>query len=274
MMSFASRRLRSVAITIIVLSCVVFWTYWQESVLRNPSFETGYLLFAAIIFLAAYNLRKKIPIPLWLTSADWLQTHIYVALGTAVVFALHVGWRVPNGILETALACLYVATFMSGLVGIYWTRILPRRLARTNYEVIYERIPMLRNQLRNQAEEAVLTTVRSVGATTLGEFYGKQLKSYFENTREWRYYLRPNSRRRKSLLAELTEVSRYLSEPERETSEKLFALIRKRDDLDFHTALQWRLKMWLFIHIGLTYPLIAVASLHGLLAHLFDGGAL
>ena len=227
-----------------------------------------------MVFLAAYNLRKKIPIPLWVSSSDWLQAHIYVALGTSLVFGLHISWRIPNGILEVVLALLYLATFISGLVGIYWTRVLPRRLARANEEVIYERIPFLRSRLCEQAEETVLTTVRTMGVVTLGEFYNHRLKGYFESSRGWRYFLRPNNRLRKSMLAELTEVNRYLSEPEREASEKLFALIRKRDDLDFHAALQWRLKMWLFVHIGLTYPLLAVASLHGLLAHLFDGGAL
>jgi hypothetical protein len=42
--------------------------------------------------------------------------------------------------------------------------------------------------------------------------------------------------------------------------------------LDFQAAMQWRLKMWLFAHIGLTYPLLMLAVLHGWLAHLFDGG--
>ncbi len=274
MMSFASRRLRSAALTIAVLACVVYWKNWQVSVLKNPAFETGYLLLAAIVFLTLYNLRKKLTIPLWVSSADWLQAHLYVGLSSAVIFGLHVGWRVPNGILETTLAGVYLATFLSGLLGLYWTRTLPRKLANVSEEVIYERIPMLRGQVRNQAEDAVLATVRSVGVTTLGEFYGNRLKGFFESPRGLRYFLQPNSRLRKALLAELTEVSRYLSEPERETSEQLFALIRKRDDLDFHAALQWRLKMWLFVHIGLTYPLLAVASLHGLLAHLFDGGAL
>ncbi len=274
MISFASRRLQSVALTIVVLACVAYWTHWQGSVFEHSAFGTGYLLLAAILFLTLYNLRKKMPIPLWVTSTDWLQAHIYVGFSSAVFFGLHIGWRIPDGFIEGTLAGLYLATFVSGLVGLYWTRTIPHKLARVSEEVIFERIPRLRSRLRAKAEQAVLTTVRSAGVTTLGEFYGNRLQDFFENSRGLRYFLRPTSRLRKSLLAELTEVSRYLSEPERQASELLFALIRKRDDLDFHAALQWRLKMWLFVHIGLTYPLIIVASLHGLLAHLFDGGAL
>ena len=124
------------------------------------------------------------------------------------------------------------------------------------------------------AEQAVLESVRQSGATTLGAFYSDRLHPFFEQSRGVRYFFRPNNRLRRQLLAELTEVNRYLSEPERKTCEQLFSLIRRRDDLDYHAALQWRLKIWLFLHIGLTYPLIGVACVHGWLAHLFDGGAL
>ncbi|NOZ41104.1 MAG: hypothetical protein GXP24_12895 [Planctomycetes bacterium] len=274
MQSFIKRRLRNTALTVAALGGFVAWKLWRESGLCATSFDTGYALLAAILFLALYNFRKKLPVLPWTTSAGWLQLHLYVGLSTAVLLGLHIDWRVPNGILETILAALYLATFASGLIGIYWTRTLPRKLARVSEEVIFERIPLLRSQVRDRAERAVLEAVRSSGATTLGEFYSDRLHDFFQRSRGLRFFLRPNNRLRRQLLAELTEVNRYLSEPERKTCEQLFALIRRRDDLDYHAALQWRLKAWLFLHIGLTYPLVAVASVHGLLAHLFDGGAL
>ena len=274
MQSFVRRRFRNMALTVTALGGMVAWKQWREAGLHATSFDTGYVLLAAILFLALYNLRKKLPILPWTTSAAWLQLHLYVGLGTAILLGLHINWRVPDGILETTLATLYLATFASGLFGIYWTRTLPRKLARVSEEVIYERIPLLRSQVRDRAEQAVLETVRSSGATTLGEFYSDRLHDFFGKSRGLRYFLRPSNRGRRKLLAELTEVNRYLSEPEQKTCEQLFALIRRRDDLDYHAALQWRLKTWLFVHIGLTYPLVAVACVHGLLAHLFDGGAL
>lgn len=256
------------------LGGITAWKQWREAGLNSTSFDTGYVLLTAIVFLGLYNVRKKLPVLPWTTSAAWLQMHLYVGLSTAVLFGLHVNWRFPDGIFETTLACFFAATFVSGLLGLYWTRTLPRKLARVSEEVIYERIPQMRSQLRDRAKDVVLETVRSAGATTLGEFYSAQLHDFFEESRGWRYMLRPNNKLRRQLLDELTEVNRYLSEPEREACEQLFALIRRRDDLDYHAALQWRLKAWLFVHIGLTYPLIAIATVHGLLAHLFDGGTL
>ncbi len=271
---FIRRRLFSILLTFAVLASLVYWAHYQKSTLGHAAFGTGYFLLAAIFFLALYNVRKKLPVLPWASSAEWLQAHIYVSLGTVLLFGLHVDWRLPTGILDSTLAGLYFATFVSGILGLVWTRTIPVRLARVSEEVIYERIPMLRGQLRDRAQKAVLETVRASGATTLGEFYSRRLHRFFEKSRGLGYFLRPSNRLRRRLLAELTEVNRYLSPPERATSEQLFALVRRRDDLDFHAALQWRLKAWLFLHIGLTYPLLLVACLHGLLAHLFDGGVL
>ncbi|MGI9430115.1 MAG: hypothetical protein ACR2NM_15755 [Bythopirellula sp.] len=274
MKSFVSRRLRNAAWTVIASGGFAAWLRWREAGLKPTSFDSGYVLLTALFFLALYNFRKKLPVLPWTTSSAWLQLHIYVGLSTVVLFGLHIHWRVPDGIFESSLAILFLTTFASGMIGLYWTRAIPRKLARVSEEVIYERIPQLRSQLRDRAQQAVLETVTSAGATTLGEFYSVRLHDFFEKPRGLRYFLRPNNRLRRQLLDELTEVNRYLSEPERETCEQLFAMIRRRDDLDFHAALQWRLKAWLFLHIGLTYPLLAVASVHGLLAHVFDGSAL
>lgn len=273
MNSFARRRLRNAAITLAALAVVWLWTVRMENRLRSSSYFTGWLLLAALVFLAALAVRKRLPAAPLGGSAAWVQAHIYTGLGTAGLYLLHAPFRLPNGWLETLLAALYVATFASGVVGLYWTRTLPRRLSRLGEEVIYERIAALRGQLRERAQAAVLTAVRTAGATTLGEFYNAHLQDFFSRHRGWRYRLRPNSRLRKSLLAELTEAMRYLSDDERKTAEELFALVRRRDDLDYHEALQWRLKAWLFVHIALTYPLLFVAGLHGWLAHLFYGGA-
>lgn len=274
MRPFASRRLTNSVLTIAGVAGITAWTVWQDNKLGRADFHTGYVLIGAILFLACYNLRKKLPILPWTTSSAWLQSHIYIGLGSAVVFGLHVGWKVPNGILETSIAVLYCLAFLSGIVGLIWTRTIPPQLARLSEEIIFERTAMIRAQLRDRAQQVVLESVHASGATTLGEFYADRLQGYFESPRRIGYYLWPTNSLRRRLLAELTAVRRYLSEPEQEKSEQLFALVRRRDDLDLQVALQWRLKGWLFVHLGLTYPLVLASCLHGWLAHLFDGGAL
>ena len=223
---FARRRLLGSVITLAALAGVWLWAERMHRRLESSSYFTGWLLLASLFFLALFQLRKKLPMPPLGSAATWLQVHIYVGLATVGLFALHTPWRWPNGNLESLLALLYVMTFASGVIGLYWTRSLPQRLSRLGQEVIYERIAALRGRIRDRAQSAVLAVVRTGGATTLGEFYNARLHEYFSAHRGWRYRLLPNSRLRKELLAELTEQTRYLSDDERKTAETLFALVR------------------------------------------------
>jgi hypothetical protein len=125
-----------------------------------------------------------------------------------------------------------------------------------------------------QADEAVLESVSASGATTLADFYTSRLYGYFRRSRGWLYHLRPTSTLRRALMREMTDMKRYLSDAELAGCERLFTFLRRKDDLDFHEARQKVLKLWLFVHIGLTYMLILLAVLHGVLAHAFDGGGL
>ena len=187
-------------------------------------------------------------------------------------FALHVGPNWPHGALNTALAAVYLLTIGSGFVGLYLSRTIPAQLARVGREVIYERIPGLRHQVRQQASELVLQSVAASGATTLADFYTTRLYDYFEQSRGWSYDLRPTSARRRALMREMHDIRRYLSDQEQSFCERLFALVRTKDDLDFHESRQRILKLWLFVHIGLTCSLVLLATLHGLLALAFAGG--
>ena len=274
MTSFLHRRFRNAALMLAALAILWWWVRAQQRALEPTAFTTGYVLAAAIGLLALYNIRKRLPMLPLGSSAAWLQWHLYVGMGTIGVFALHVGPKWPRGALDLTLAVVYGLTVASGLVGLYLTRIIPVELARVGEEVIYERIPAHRQQVRERARDVVLQAVRLSGATTLADFYSQRLVDYFERPRGVGYRLRPTTARRRALLREMHDVRRYLSDHEQACCEKLFALVRRKDDLDFHAARQGMLKGWLFVHIGLTVVLVLLAALHGLLAHAFHGGAL
>ncbi len=269
---FARRRWIGAAVTLTALVGMWLWAERMENRLESSSYFTGWLLLTAIVTLAAFQLRKKLPAAPLGMAANWLQIHIYVGLGSAGLYAIHAPWRWPNGVLETTLSLLYITTFASGVIGLYWTSLLPRRLSRLGREVIYEQIGAQRHRIQERAQTAILSAVRTAGATTLGEFYNAKLHDYFSTRRGWSFRLWPSSELRKALLAELTETTRYLSDEERKMAEQLFALLRERDDLDYSESLQWRLNAWLFVHIALTYPLLLAAGMHAWTAHLFHGG--
>jgi hypothetical protein len=174
--------------------------------------------------------------------------------------------------LDTALAVVYLLTASTGVVGLYFIRTIPSQLARVGEEVIFERIPALRRQIGHQAGGMVLDAVAASGSTTLADFYVARLYEFFERGRGTVYLLCPTSARRKSHMGEMQDLRRYLSDHEQPACERLFTLVRRKDDLDFQEARQRLLKLWLFVHIGLSYALVVLALLHGLLVHAFAGG--
>ena len=270
--AFARRRLRSIQILAVALIFITSWWRTEVVTLRPHAFTTGGILLAAVVFLALYNIRKKLTfLPLG-SSTAWLQLHLYVGLGTTWVFLLHTSFRIPNGVFETSLAALYLFVTASGIHGLYLTRTIPCRLAALGDEVIWERIPGLRRQVAEKAAELVLAAKEDSSAGVVTDIYSRRLFRFFEGARGWRYYLRPTSRLRRQLLAELAELKRYLGQPQQQLVEELAALTARKDDLDYHDALQGWLKYWLFAHIGGTYALLLFAGFHAVLAHAFHGG--
>jgi hypothetical protein len=271
---FVHRRVRNTGLTLLALAGVWLLVRSQEQNLGSSAFTTGYLLLSVVLFLALYNVRKKLPfLPLG-SSTAWLQAHLYVGMGSVGVFALHSGVTWPDGIVESTLALCYLVTVASGLVGLYLTRTIPPQLARVGIEVVYERIPAFRRDVGLQAGNLVLEAVQNAGATTLADFYTTRLYDFLQRPRGTRYLLRPTTTKRRTLMHEMQDLRRYLSHHELPACERLFSLVRRKDDLDFHEARQKLLKLWLFGHIGLTYALVSLAFLHALVAHAFDGGAL
>jgi hypothetical protein len=273
MLSFAKRRLINGTITAVLIALVCYWVHRRSAELEGSTFQTGYLLLALVGFLVSYNWRKKLPsLPLG-SSSLWLQAHIYCGIGAIAVFLLHTGVRFPNGILEITLYFLFVSVAASGLYGLKVTRSVPKRLTKLREQVLWERIPVLRIAVGRQAHGLILELVEIEPAPTIVDFYKHRLLPFFQRRRSPWYYAYPTSRLRNKIMAEMSALGRYYSTSEDAADSRLRRLVDQRDDLDYHDALQRKLKVWLFVHIGLTYALVALALFHAVMAHAFHGAA-
>jgi hypothetical protein len=241
---------------------------WNET-LPKYAYLSGWVLLAFMILLALYNVRKRLPFLRLGSSEAWLQIHIYAGFFTVVLFLIHLGFRVPTGWFEGTLAWLYVLVTGSGIVGLFLSRVLPRRLATRGGEVLYENIPALRHALRQEAETLAL----SGGQSAIAEFYVQHLSEFFAGAKYFWAHLLDSRRPLNALVSELDELRRYLNESERATVEKLSELAQRKDGLDYHHALQATLKLWLFVHLPLTYSLMILSVLHVVLVFAFSGGA-
>ncbi|MDR3456173.1 MAG: hypothetical protein P4N60_01900 [Verrucomicrobiae bacterium] len=247
------------------------WLNAKYSTLANYAFLTGWALLAGMFILTIYNVRKKLPfLPLG-KSETWLQIHIYLGFFTTLLFLIHLKFRLPHGWFEITLAWLFVLVSGSGMVGLFFSRVLPRRLATRGGEVIFEKIPAVRHAAKTAAEELALG--KDAKSPVIAEFYAKRLAGFFSGPKHFWLHLAESRRAASALIAELEDLRRFAAEADREKIEKLAGLVRQKDGLDYHRALQLALKLWLFVHIPLTYGLMIFTLLHIVLVFGFSGGA-
>ncbi len=230
---------------------------------------SGLLLFGFILFLAAYNGRKRITfLPLG-KSSTWLQFHLYSGYLCIVLFLIHVGFRTPHGGLETLLAIVFGLVAGSGIVGAILSRMIPRRLTQRAGTIIFETIPLLRRELKDSVDALILNSIELTGKTTIADFYAYRLASFFVGPRNFWSHVQGSERHLSRTYANLMGLKRYLSHDELTVVERLADKVREKDNLDFQYSLQLLLKYWLFIHIPLTFSLIIIGLFHGIYASLW-----
>ncbi|MEC9356936.1 MAG: hypothetical protein VX836_03580 [Pseudomonadota bacterium] len=268
---FAVRRRRNLGwLLVLVLVLLAAHTAYSAGLGRGPFFS-GWLLLSAVLLASVYSQRKRLSMLPIGRASTWLQLHAYTGAFALFVFALHTDLSLPDAPLEWLLWLSFVGTAGSGLAGLYWSRVLPPRLATTGEEVLFERIPMFVGQLRKQAEQAVLDAARDSESTLLGEHYQRNLSGFFAAPHWHLRHLRreaANAHRGSRLSA----LDRYLSEVERPYAQRLISLCQQKADLDMHYTIQGLLKAWLFVHVPLTGVMLVLATVHVVVAYAFGGG--
>ncbi len=265
-----TRRMRSIAATIAVCAAAVAVDRWLRIQLLPAAQISGYAMLGVLLFLASFQWRKKLSVVGGLgTVSAWTQLHIYTGFFSAVLFGIHTSWRWPDGWLEGTLAGCYGAVFISGVIGLYLTRVAPRRLRLLPEQVIYECIPDEQRKLAGQARRAMMSYQ---GTEVLIRFYLNQMVPFLEQTRSWGWFIRPTARRRKELVARARELERYLRPEDRPFTHTLIDWIERKDNLDYHRAVQGQLKLWTLVHVGMTYGLLLLGFVHAVVASVFSGG--
>src|SRR5437762_650964 len=93
MTSFARQRWLGFGLFLICSILIVRLYGRYVGVMPRIDYLSGWALFSLILALTVYNGRKKLPFLPLFSSEAWLQFHIYVGLLTAVLFAIHIGYR-------------------------------------------------------------------------------------------------------------------------------------------------------------------------------------
>lgn len=272
MISFASRRRINILVTICLLALSWLVLSVLDVVLYDTAFLSGWVLITVIVLLTVFNTRKKLPFLAIGTGASWLQFHIYAGVFSFILFGYHTGLRIPNDAIELTLVLLFLTVTLSGFVGLFLTRTLPSRLTTRGETVLFDRIPSLIAELREDTEALVVQSVKETNTLTVSNFYMERLAWFFQSPRHGVRHFLLSDRPRRALLEEVIALERYGTDREIEFLEMLSERIELKSELDFHYSLQAVLKGWLFIHIPATYSTLLLAFVHIIVVHAFDGG--
>lgn len=237
--------------------------------LGDPALVTGWSLFALLLFLALFNVRKRLSMLPLLRARWWTPAHVGGGVLALGLFWLHTGSLWPYGAYERFLAGAFYLVSVSGLVGQLFNRVYPRRLTETDVEIIYERIPAEIARVRAQAEAVMLDCLRETGADTLGRYYIETLDWYLRRPRFLFNCLWGGRRGTNWVNRRLATVRRYLGDAEAKHLRRLADLMHHKSRIDVHYAIQRVLKGWLLLHVPAAAATVVLSVWHVLLVHVY-----
>lgn len=245
------------------------YSYQAKLSLDDPTFVSGYILFALMIGLYLLRVRKRLSMVPLFRARSWLTLHVVGGVLALAVFWLHTGMFWPHGFYEQILAGLFYLVTVSGVVGYFIQKIYPRRMTQTGREIIYERIPGAIAELRAAAESLVLECTRKTSSDTLGRYYTETFEWFLQRPRFFASHAFGGGRGEQWRRHHRDTVRRYLSEPELPYLEKLSEILAAKGVLDVHYAGQRMMKIWLWFHVPIATALMVFVIWHFLLVNIY-----
>ncbi len=222
----------------------------------------GYTL---MIFEGLLGARKKVPVWRLGKATTWMRGHLWLGLVTLPFILYHGGFEF-RGPLTFALMMLFFIVYASGIFGAVLQHYLPTYLtSRVPLETIYEEIPHVRQQLREEAEDLV---------NSLSVEAEHDDKARFRQT--YQTTIRPFLE---------AKDQRGLALADQERSVTIFESIRRAFPIALHPAVgdlesiceeerellrqrrmyHW-LHVWLLVHVPSSIALIVLGGVHAIVA--------
>jgi hypothetical protein len=191
------------------------------------------------------------------SARAWQQFHVYGGTLFMLLTLMHAAFRVPKGAMTTWLMVLSIWVFVSGLLGILIQKWIPRLLLPLGTEALYERIPELVNEVRENAE-------RLAGGlpAPARDYYRRSLEPQMRVPRNRPAAFISGQAGRRSRAREFELLRGILPPPAGDSVRELEALYITKLELDAHYTLQKALRWWLYSHVPPSLALLALVAYH------------
>jgi hypothetical protein len=224
---------------------------------RGLGLVFGIVAALVFVFEMAYPYRRSRARPLG-TARRWLQAHVYLGALAFLAVLLHAGFHLPGGLMGWALLILSGWTTLSGLVGVWLQKWLPRVMAEgLKVEALYERIPALVEHLVKEADAMVANA-----SDVLERFYLTEVRTGLVGLApSWSYLLDVRAGR-EQVLEPFRRMSSFVDPAEKEIVSDLMTIRMEKMDLDVHYSLQGILRRWLVLHVPPAALMMALLVVH------------
>jgi hypothetical protein len=185
-----------------------------------------------------------------------MRGHLWLGILTLPLILFHAGFAV-RGALTAVLMVLLVIVVASGLLGAILQHYLPRTITtRVPMETIYEEIPHVRVQLRDEAEQlvgALAVEAEHDDKVRFREIYANSIRPYLEAP--------------ETVAAPLFDsLRRATPEALHQTLEDLENICEEELQLSRQRRLYHWLHAWLLVHVPLSVALLLLGGIHAVMA--------
>ncbi|WP_072394064.1 hypothetical protein [Hyphomicrobium sp. CS1GBMeth3] len=273
------------ALSIAIMSGGLFWLVWiYGNGLRDARYLDGWILAGGMGLQLYFHIAIKSARMSPKSATRWRKTHIFLGYVLIAAFVSHSDFSLPDTGFEWALWASFVLVTLSGIFGAYlsWSLKAKRRI---DEGLNHDRIPALRAELARDIHAAVVEIDPAVDQIALPglpalphdawimDLYIADLRDYFQRPRNFAAHLIGSQRPLKRLTDEIDHLSRYVDQQGQEKLITIRNLVIEKDRLDFAHVYLGLNKAWLFVHVPVTYALVAMTVLHVLVVYAFSSGA-
>jgi hypothetical protein len=270
------------SILIAAISGGLFWLVWiYGNGLRDPRYLDGWVLAGGMSVQLYFHIAIKAASLSPKSAMRWRKIHIFLGYLLIAVFISHSDFSLPDTGFEWALWAGFVLVTLSGIFGAYLAWSLKTK-GRIDEGVSYDRIPALRAELARDVQAAVAEADPDAAQIALPglphdawimDLYTNHLRDFFQGPRNFTAHLIGSQRPLKRLTDEIDSLSNYVDQQSQEKLAAIKDLAVEKDRLDFARVYLGLTKGWLFVHVPVTYGLIALTVLHVLVVYAFSSGA-
>lgn len=213
----------------------------------------GAMALGLFVFEALLALRRSRPAWHFGRAATWLRAHVWLGLLAFALSWLHSGFR-ARGTASLVLVSLLTWVTLSGLLGVWIRRVLPRLMTqRVPREVIHAQIPRVLEGLATEA--GTIVEARNDAELTL--LYQEEVRGFLQRDVHGHPLLDPNK------AARLFGHARKRVSPDNlEALADIQDICRDREQLFTQQRIERFLFGWRIIHVPLSFALLVLTIAH------------